>query len=231
MINPYLKPLITLFEENAHPENAPAMEKYMRNQFPFFGIKTPERKSLVKRFLKENGLPAIDGLEAITRDLWHLPEREYQYTAMTLLDRMRKQIPVEFITLYEDLITTKSWWDTIDGLASHEVGDVFKRSPEIKHAYLNRWRASDNFWLRRTTLLFQLGYKDDTDEALLFSLIRENLGSDEFFINKAIGWALREYSKRQPQAVIQFVADTPLVPLSEREALKWLKNKGQLKSP
>ncbi len=224
----YLTPLTRLFAENADPENAVAMKKYMRDLFEFHGIKSPERRVLTRQFLQEQGLPEIEQIEAIVKQLWQLPEREYQYFGVGLLERMRKRLQPDHAALLEYLITTKSWWDTVDGLASHSVGGLFARYPETRQRYLARWRASDNFWLRRTTLLFQLGYKGNTDVQLLFDLIAENLGSSEFFINKAIGWALREYSKTDPAAVQQFVAGTPLEPLSEREALKWMRGKGML---
>ena len=109
----------------------------------------------------------------------------------------------------------------MDALASHAVGTQFKRFPDVREKYLKKWRTSDNFWLRRTTLLFQLGYKKETDLDLLCEIIQENLGSDEFFINKAIGWALRQYAHTNPAPVKKFVNTTKgLHPLSRREALK-----------
>ena len=128
----------------------------------------------------------------------------------------------------QKLITTESWWDTVDGLAANQVGGVIARFPKIRDEHIGRWWQQENFWLRRTTLLFQLRYKDKTDEDLLFALIGENLTDKEFFIQKAIGWSLREYSKSNPTAVQQFVATTELSPLAHREALKWMKNKGRI---
>lgn len=224
----YLQPLVTLLENHADAAKAAPMARYMRDQFPFLGIKSPERKTLFRQFIAESGLPQLQDLEAAVWDLWQLPEREYQYCAQDLLHRMRKQIRPDFVPLLERLITTKSWWDTVDGLASHAVGGLFTRYPDVREPTVARWRNSDNFWLRRTTLLFQLGYKDKTDEALLLALIEENLDSDEFFIQKAIGWVLREYSKTAPNVVQRYVALTTLAPLSEREALKWMKKKGML---
>jgi 3-methyladenine DNA glycosylase AlkD len=227
-MHPYLQPLITLFEQNANPETAAPMKKYLRNQFELLGIKSPQRRELQKTFIAAHGLPPIEDIDPIMRDLWALPEREYQYTAMDLLDRRQKKLLPNHVPLLEYLITTKSWWDTVDGLAARQVGRLFIRYPEIRDEHIGRWRISDNFWLRRTTLLFQFPCKKNTDESLLFDLIRENLDSDEFFIQKAIGWALREYSKSNAQSVINFVAQTDLSPLSHREALKWLKNKGMV---
>ncbi len=221
----YLIPLTQSFEQAANPENAPAMRKYMRDQFEFLGIKSPQRKLLFKQFLAENGLPDLAQLNTICRDLWALPAREYQYCGMDLLDKMQRKITPEFVPLIEYLIVTKSWWDTVDLLASHAVGNMFSRFPDARDTHINRWRTSENMWLRRTTLLFQMLYKERTDAHLLFALIEENLESTEFFIQKAIGWALRQYSKTDATAVLDFVNSHTLAPLSEREALKWLNRK------
>lgn len=223
-MHPYLQPLRELFEQNADPKTAAPMKKYMRDQFDFLGLKSPQRKQLQKTFIAQHGPPPIAGLDQITRDLWNLPQREYQYTAMDFLDRLQKKLAPAHIPLLEHLITTNSWWDTVDGLAARQVGKLFIKYPEIRDEHIGRWRTSDNIWLRRTTLLFQFPCKKNTDESLLFALINENLNSGEFFIQKAIGWALREYSKSNPQSVTNFVAQTNLPPLSHREALKWLKN-------
>ncbi len=219
----YTQSLQTLLSQHANPAQAGPMAKYMRNQFPFLGIKTPQRRALLRQFVAEQGKPPVDDLETILRDLWQLPEREYQYSALTLLGKLEKKLPPEFVDVLEYLVVTKSWWDTVDAIAGHPVATHFRRFPQARDEAVARWRTSDNFWLRRTTLLFQLHYKTNTDVDLLFSLIRENLDSDEFFIQKAIGWALREYSKTDAAAVVDFVAATPLASLSAREALKWLK--------
>ena len=217
----YVRSLKSLFEANANPIDAAPMKKYMRDQFEYLGLKTPIRAALQKEFIKEHGLPPIKELDAISRDLWNLPQREFQYTATSLIDKMEKQLEADFIVTVEYLITHKSWWDTVDLLAGHTVGAMFKRFPKVKAKYLKKWRKSDDFWLRRTTLLFQLGYKKETDFDLLCELIHENLGSNEFFINKAIGWSLRQYAWTDPTTVKKFVKATKeLHPLSRREALK-----------
>ena len=220
-MHPYVHSLKTLFEQNANPANAAPMKKYLRDQFEFLGLKTPVRVALQKDFIKEHGLPPLDNLDVIVRELWALPQREFQYTATSLMGKLEKKLEPEFITTVEHLIITKSWWDTVDTIAGNTVGSMFKRYPKVKEKYLKKWRKSDNFWLRRTTLLFQLGYKKETDFNLLCELINENLGSDEFFINKAIGWALRQYAWTDPKPVKKFVRETPqLSPLSRKEALK-----------
>ena len=221
-MHPYVASLKTLFEQNADPVQAMPMKKYMRDQFEYLGIKTPKNAALQKAFYKEYGLPELSELDTILRELWALPQREYQYVAMGLLGKFENQLPAEFIDVIEHLIVTKSWWDTVDALASHTVGTHFRRFPKIRERYLKKWRKSKNLWLRRTAILFQLGYKKETDFELLSEIIRENLGSDEFFINKAIGWSLRQYAYIDPKTVKNFVKSTSLHPLSRREALKHL---------
>jgi 3-methyladenine DNA glycosylase AlkD len=220
-MHPYVLSLKKLYEQNANPAQAGPMKKYMRDQFEYLGIKSPQMAALNKEFIKEYGLPPIDQLDEISRDLWSLPQREFQYVATGLASRLENKLEPEFMTTIEYLIITKSWWDTVDSIAGGIVGTQFKRFPPVKAKYLKKWRKSDNFWLRRTTLLFQLGYKEETDFDLLCELIKENLGSDEFFINKAIGWALRQYAWTNPASVKKFVKATKdLHPLSQREALK-----------
>jgi len=220
-MQPYVLSLKILFKQNANPAQAGPMKKYMRDQFDYLGIKTPIRVALQNEFIKENGLPPLDELDSISRDLWGLPQREFQYTATSLIGRLENKLEPEFITTLEYLLVTKSWWDTVDTIAGNAVGTHFKRFPKVREKYLKKWRKADNFWLRRTALLFQLGYKKDTDFDLLCEIIHENLGSDEFFINKAIGWALRQYAWTDPKPVKKFVKATKeLHPLSRREALK-----------
>jgi 3-methyladenine DNA glycosylase AlkD len=226
-MNTYVNALKTLYQSHADPVAAAPMKAYMRNQFDYLGIKTPEQRQLFKGFIVEHGLPDLDDLAPILLDLWDLPEREFQYAALGLLGRFENQLPAEFIDTIETLLTTKSWWDTVDSLAGNTVGGHFKRFPAVRDATLKRWRISDDFWLRRTCILFQLGYKSETDFNLLKDIIRENLGSKEFFINKAIGWALRQYTRVDPDGVRAFVVETPLAPLSAREALKWLNRQSQ----
>ena len=221
-MHPYVASLKRLFESNANPTQAGPMKKYMRDQFDYLGIKTPQNAALQKEFFKEHGFPELSALDTVLRDLWTLPQREFQYVAVGLLGRFQRQIPANFIKTIEYLLVTKSWWDTVDTIAGGPVGVHFQRFPEVREKYLAKWRASDNFWLRRTTILFQLNYKKETDFDLLCEIIRENLDSKEFFINKAIGWSLRQYARVDPKAVTRFVKSTPLHPLSRREAMKHL---------
>ncbi|GLB59138.1 hypothetical protein NCCP133_12710 [Cytobacillus sp. NCCP-133] len=130
--------------------------------------------------------------------LWEKDEREYQNAALDYIGKFVKKLDKGHLPLVKKLIVTKSWWDTVDMLASHAVGAIAAKHPEIIGEKIDEWVTSDDMWLRRTSILFQLKYKDRTDEDLLYRYILENNESKEFFIQKAIGWALREYSKNEP---------------------------------
>jgi 3-methyladenine DNA glycosylase AlkD len=223
----YAKSIRVLFTGHTDPQKAAPMKRYMRDQFEYLGIKAPDVGILLKQHIREHGLPPLAKLDTVLRDLWALPQREFQYAANGLLEKFEGELPPEFIETLEYLLVTKSWWDTVDAIAAGTLGVHFKRHPKVRKKYLANWRKSDNFWLRRATILFQLGYKKDTDFELLCDIIRGNLGSQEFFINKAIGWALRQYTRVDPEGVRDFVAATPLQPLSAREALKWLEKRKQ----
>lgn len=225
-MHPYARDLKTLFTSHADAKLAPWMQRYMRDQFQYLGIKSPQLTLLLRQHVAAQGLPSLADLDRILRDLWALPQREFQYAATSLLSKLETQLPAGFIRTLEYLIVTKSWWDTVDTITTGTLGIHFKRYPAVRTKYLARWRRSKNIWLRRATIVFQLNYKHDTDFPLLKAIIRENTGSKEFFINKAIGWALRQYTRIDPRGVRQFVAETPLSPLSAREALKWLEARG-----
>jgi len=218
--HPYWQPLLKSFEAAADPAKAVAMGQYMRNQFGFYGLSSPLRQQLLTAFIKENGLPKSDSIAEITHSAWQLPQREMQYAAMFVLQKQIKELPDTAIELFEQLTVEKSWWDSIDFIAPNLVGSHFQCFPEIRDETLSKWMLSGNFWLQRSCLIFQLKYKEQTDEALLFELCRQLGGEKEFFIRKAIGWALRQYARTAPQAVKQFVDSTDLQPLSKREALK-----------
>lgn len=218
-MHPYIKPLEKLFKTNANPDIAPGMSKYMRNLFPFLGIMTPLRKDLIKEFYAEHGLPEIKDLKRIIKDLWTLPQREFQYAALGIAGRTHKEWKEDLIPLFEYLIKTKSWWDTIDGIAPSLAGKYFLKFG-VDEEVTDRWIESTNFWFQRSAIIFQLKYKELTDEKLLYRYIKRRAGEDEFFVRKAIGWALREHARRNPESVRKFVNEVNLKPLSVKEALK-----------
>ncbi|MGG0186849.1 DNA alkylation repair protein [Bacillus rhizoplanae] len=222
-MHPFTESLQKHFEAHRNREKAEPMERYMKNHFPFLGIQTPERKQLFREVSQNTEVPKVAELPVILRELWALPEREFQMLALTLLDKYRKHLNETHLPLLEDLITTKSWWDSVDMLASHFVGLILAAHPHLIEPYVQKWMASNNMWLQRTCLLFQLKYKEKIDMKLLFSLIEQLSHSKEFFIQKAIGWVLREYAKTNPKAVWEFVQIHHLAPLSKREGIKHIK--------
>jgi len=217
----YLVPLQVAYVTATNTNEAPAMKKYMKNKFEFFGIKSPLRKEIYKQHKSKFGLLPDESFKEIVKWCWNQPQREYQYFAMEFLGRRKKKANIEIIELYEFLISKKSWWDTVDFIASTLLGDYFKKFPNQIIPVTSKWMASGNIWLQRSCLLFQLKYKQETDIELLSSFIHKLKGSKEFFINKAIGWSLRELSKINPRFVVEFVGKNHLTGLSGREALKW----------
>lgn len=216
-----IEQLTALFEEHRNDDNAGPMKKYMKDHFPFLGIKSPLRKELEKQFFKETGILKEDFNKDIVEGFWDKDEREYQYTAITYIGKFIKKMPKDTILLLERLITTKSWWDSVDSIAP-QVGELARKYPELVEENINHWSKHDNFWLRRASILFQLKYKNETNEALLYEYMVKNADSKEFFIQKAIGWALREYSKTNPESVKAFIEGNQLAPLSIREGSKYL---------
>ncbi len=199
------------------------MAKYMRDQFPFLGIPAPEQRVLMREAMAGMPAPGEGELGVLLGHLWELPEREYQYAGCGLVDRHINACRPAFLATIRTLVTTKSWWDTVDSLAKNGAGALVLRYPELR-ATMDRWVESENTWLRRTAILHQLAFKERTDSERLFRYCKLRAHEQEFFIRKAIGWALREYSKVDPEAVRAFVAvhEGGLSGLSKREALLWL---------
>jgi 3-methyladenine DNA glycosylase AlkD len=224
----YLQQLESRFVANADAATSEQMKKYMKDLFGYYGIKAPLRKELYREQKNQYGLIPPENKELIVRWCWDAPQREWQYFAMEFLGKEAKKAPKEMVGLYEFLITSKSWWDTVDYVAVNLVGPYFQNYPEEIMPLTERWMNSGNMWLQRTCILFQLKYKKHTDTKLLDSYISRLNHSSEFFIRKAIGWALREYSKTDPEFVKEYVASHKLSGLSQHEALKWLTNKGKV---
>lgn len=222
----YIKTLEIEFKKIANNEIAIQQKAYLKNQFDFYGIKTPLRRKIQKPFFESDVLPKKSDLEKIVKKLWAKPQREYQYFTQELLFQYRKKFEKDDIKILEFMITHKSWWDTVDLISSKLVGEYFKIYPFQKNKYINKWLSSNNIWLQRTCVLFQLNYKEALDKELLSFIINSLLGSDEFFINKSIGWILRSYSRVNPKWVIDFVNKTELDKLSVREGIRLInKNK------
>ena len=219
-MNDYVHKVVSDFRKQAYPDIALYMKAYMKNKFEFLGIKSPDRRTISKSALSKDFLPAVEQIWPSIYTFWDLPEREFQYFAMELIAKYKKSVNKDWIKNYENLIISKSWWDTVDFIAATLVGHYFKVFPDMIKTVTGAWMQSGSIWLQRTCLIFQLKYKDEVDTELLTSFIKELCVSKEFFIAKAIGWSLREYSKRNPSWVLDFVQKNTLQPLSKREALK-----------
>jgi len=218
----YLAHLQKEFEQLENSENARQMEAYMKNKFSFLGAKAPERNSFLKSFIKNNVIPERPNAEDAMIGLWSLPKREYQYMATDMAIKLFRKPIKEDILVIEYMLEYKQWWDTVDNIASNLVGNLFKQHADVKDKYLKKWIYSDDMWLNRTAIIFQLKYKDQTDTEILSQAILPHLDSKEFFHQKAIGWALRQYSKFNPEWVSNFIDSQHLSSLSLREASKYL---------
>jgi 3-methyladenine DNA glycosylase AlkD len=217
----FILALENAFKQKENKENAFAMAKYMKNNFSFFGIKTEERRYLFKAIWKENKEEVSANTREIALALYSKKEREFHYCAIEILIKeLKGNYKKEDIQLIEKLILNNSWWDSVDTIAKYILGEYLLEFPLETKNVIERFSNSENMWLNRSAILFQLGYKQKTNADFLFSECLKQSQSKEFFIQKAIGWALREYAKSNPEIVIQFVENSNLKPLSIKEALK-----------
>ncbi len=210
-----------LFKQSKDSEKASAMSAYMKNKFDFYGIPSPERKELCKDFIKSE--KAAKGIDWELLDkCYEDNHREMQYLVYDYLLAMKKYLSYEDIDKIKTYITAKSWWDTIDFLCK-VIGDIGLRDNRVSRMMID-WSKSDNIWLKRTAIQHQLTYKDKTNTELLEEIIQNCLDTDEFFVNKAIGWALREYSKTSPEWVKVFISkyQNEFSSLSIKEASKYI---------
>ncbi|MDP4088333.1 MAG: DNA alkylation repair protein [Bacillota bacterium] len=212
--------IFEIFCASKNEENSIKMASYMKNKFPFLGIPKPERARLSGDFLKQHKKDTAIDWEFIFK-CYDMQEREYHYLALDYLMLLIKQLVPEDMSRIEKLITTNSWWDSTDSLDA-VVGDMCLRYPKLKEIVIQKWIDSDNIWLKRVAIDFQLQYKEKTDVDILSKAILSNCNTDEFFINKAIGWSLREYSKTDKEWVRNFLKGNKLSTLSVREASKYL---------
>jgi 3-methyladenine DNA glycosylase AlkD len=219
-MHPYIQPIAKAFHSVADSGKAIPMAAYMRNQFPFLGIKTPERRQIGKNHMKNTPLLTENELFVVVKELWNMPEREYQYFGQELIGYHKNVWTKKIIRLIEYCIVHKSWWDTVDALNTEGAGPYFLKFPGEIASITARWNKSSNIWLNRSSLLFQKSYRKNTDKGLLSAYILHLSGSGEFFIQKGIGWILREYGKTNPAWVKEFTRKNKIAPLSKREALK-----------
>jgi len=219
MITQLILTLQELFLEKADENYASQSKAYMKNHGGFIGIRAAERRSITKFVLKQIAFSNIEEIELCVSTLWQMKEREFLYAAIQLLAFYKTKWRIETIQLIENCITQHSWWDSVDGLNSECVSTYFKLFPETI-SITTEWNKSENIWLKRSSIIFQKSYLTHTHLPMLTKHILNCANSKEFFIQKAIGWALREYAKTNAQWVLDFVAIHQLPNLSKREALK-----------
>lgn len=221
----YISSLGKYYEKHANKEDAMFMKKYMKNKFEFFGLRKSNREAAEKEFVDKYGLPGYKNLGQLIPELWQQEEREMQHFGIVISKKYLKDIEPSFLELIEFMITEKSWWDTVDYVAGNHAGAYFKKFSESIEPVTEKWMDSGNIWLQRSALLFQLKYKEDTDFGLIKDYSLRLASSKEFFIRKAIGWALRQYTKTNHEPVVEFVRSAPISNFSKTEAMKWLERR------
>jgi 3-methyladenine DNA glycosylase AlkD len=211
------------FAAERDPARAIAMAAYMRDQFAFAGLAAPVLRTVERSAFARLPAPTSEDLREFALACWARPEREFQYAAVDYLRKHVKAAGPEFLPVARELIVTKSWWDTVDPLATRFAGDLVRLHPLLS-GVMDAWAADDDLWLVRTAILHQLHYGTATDTARLFGYCTAQAGHPDFFVRKAIGWALRHYARTDPRAVRAYVDAhrDRLSPLSVREALKHL---------
>lgn len=212
----------------ADAEAAAAMAAYMKTTQPFFGVKRPQRVPIERQLVTTYAPSSHREYERAVLALWEQPEREMQYTALAVARKWKTFVTSSSLPLYLRLVREGAWWDLVDELAAHLVGRVWQHERDVVGPLADTWIDDDDLWIRRTALIGQLRHKHDTDAERLFDYCRRRSDEREFFIRKAIGWALREYSYVAPDDVIAFLEAhrARLSGLSLREAAKGLVRQG-----
>jgi 3-methyladenine DNA glycosylase AlkD len=222
--------------EAAEPEAAPAMQAYMKSSMPYLGVNAAALRGVCKRVFSELPLPTPAAWRRAALSLWRgarFREERYAAVELTGISRARPFQDMAALPMYEEMIVTGAWWDYVDVLAKHRLGPLLAAHPAPMRATMLAWSRDADLWKRRSSILCQLDFKDRTDLDLLYACIEPSIGSTEFFLRKAIGWALRQYAWTDPREVARFVKKNAarLSPLSKREALKNCGEAGTLASP
>ena len=216
-----LNELTLLLQSRANRDNAVHMSVYMKTRFSFFGIKTPERRKLTREWWKKFPIASESELLNLANELWNLEQREFHYVGSDTLKKHKSMLTPSALNTLKRLIINNSWWDTVDTLAVHPIGQIIFNFSETRQI-MDTWIEDDNMWVRRAAILHQLQFKIKTNENRLFYYCEKCMDEKEFFIRKAIGWALRQYSYTNMKSVFDFVHahEDKLSHLSKREAMK-----------
>lgn len=220
----FIETLDLVLNQNKNAAFAIPMEQYMKNNFTFFGIRAVQRRAIMKACCDQHSEEISTDFRTICEALFEKKQREYHLIA---IDIFIKEIKSNYLMndcyLIEKMLVTNSWWDSVDVIAKYLVGGYLKKFPNQKRKLIEQFSNSNNLWLNRSAIIFQLSYKDKTDFELLKSECEKHKASNEFFIQKVIGWALREYSKYNPKGVFDFATNASLKPLIKREAIRNIK--------
>ena len=211
----------------ADPDRAEGMRRYLKSELPCYGVYTPEMKQIWRRVIPEHPLPDRGSYEATVRVLWDgATHREDRYAALAVTDHRlyRAYQDPAALPLYDHLVVTGAWWDLVDVVATRRLGRIRRAFPDDLDPVMRTWADDPDLWRRRTAVICQVGGKDHTDTGLLVDVLEPNLDRSEFFLRKAVGWALRDYSWTDPEWVRAYVASHTdrLSSLSRREAVKRL---------
>lgn len=206
----------------ANPEKAVAMQAYMKTNMPFYGVQKPARVKILRELVARFSPADREDYESLVLALWELPHREEKYLAQAVATRFGEFVVPESMPIYKRFITEGQWWDFVDEAATHMVRDLIRAHPDRIWPEVDRWIDDDDMWLRRAAIICQIGLKEQTDTDRLFRFCEQRFDEKEFFIRKAIGWALREYAKTGPESVARFATRNRgrLSGLSYREATK-----------
>ena len=208
--------------ERADPDKAAGMQAYMKTDMPFYGVQKPARTEILRQVKTEFPPGDRDEYEALAAALWELPHREEKYLAQGVAVVFGKFIVPASLPLYKRFIVEGAWWDFVDETATHMIRELVLDHPDEVWPTVDRWNDDDDMWLRRASIICQIGARERTDSERLFGFCESRMHETEFFIRKAIGWALREYAKTDPEAVARFADEhrESLSGLSFREATK-----------
>ena len=220
----------------ADPAKAPDMQAYMKSEMPYRGVQATPLRQALRPLFASHAIESFGGWRDTILELWRGARyREERYAAIELAGHSAYLVfqTLDALPMYEEMIVSGAWWDLVDGIASHQIGELLRRYPAAMSPLLRDWAAGDDIWKRRTAILAQLGFKGYTDRQLLYDCIEPSLGRPEFFLRKGIGWALRQYARTDAAEVLRYVRrhKMELSPLSQREALKGVNRKAPATRP
>jgi 3-methyladenine DNA glycosylase AlkD len=225
MTHPLVRAVQEALEASADPRKAPQMQDFMKSDMQYRGVSSPEQKQIWRTIFPAHPLASAAEWQRVSLALWRGARfREERYAAIALTDLRAYEAfrTMKAVAMFEEMIVTGAWWDYVDAIATHQIGDVLRAESRAMTPLLRRWAKDADMWKRRAAILSQIRFKGDTDLDLLYACIEPNLDAKDFFIRKAIGWALRQYAWTDPREVRRYVNANRdrLSPLSVREALK-----------